>query len=42
MHERIERDSLGEVRVPVDKIWGAQTERSRNNFKIGTEKKAGT
>ncbi|EZP79224.1 fumarate hydratase [Parageobacillus genomosp. 1] len=38
MHERIERDSLGEVRVPADKYWGAQTERSRNNFKIGTEK----
>jgi fumarate hydratase class II len=38
MKERIERDSLGEVRVPADKYWGAQTERSRNNFKIGTEK----
>jgi fumarate hydratase class II len=38
MHERIERDSLGEVRVPADRYWGAQTERSRNNFKIGTEK----
>jgi fumarate hydratase, class II len=38
MKERIERDSLGEVRVPADKYWGAQTERSRNNFKIGMEK----
>jgi fumarate hydratase, class II len=38
MNERIERDSLGEVRVPADKYWGAQTERSRNNFKIGMEK----
>src|SRR5690606_15199311 len=27
----------GEVKVPADKLWGAQTERSRNNFKIGTE-----
>jgi len=26
---------MGEVKVPVDKYWGAQTERSRNNFKIG-------
>ncbi|MFC0297517.1 class II fumarate hydratase [Geobacillus jurassicus] len=38
MNERIERDSLGEVRVPADKYWGAQTERSRKNFRIGTEK----
>ncbi|MDQ0268974.1 class II fumarate hydratase [Cytobacillus purgationiresistens] len=35
---RIEKDTLGEVKVPVDKYWGAQTERSRNNFKIGIEK----
>ncbi|MGA8259213.1 MAG: class II fumarate hydratase [Arenicellales bacterium] len=35
MTYRIERDSLGEVRVPSDKYWGAQTERSRNNFRIG-------
>ena len=35
MDIRIEKDSLGEVKVPVDKYWGAQTERSRNNFKIG-------
>lgn len=32
---RIESDSLGEVKVPLSKYWGAQTERSRNNFRIG-------
>lgn len=37
MDYRIERDTMGEVRVPADKFWGAQTERSRNNFKIGAE-----
>jgi len=35
MEYRIEKDTMGEVKVPVDKYWGAQTERSRNNFKIG-------
>ena len=35
MDYRIEKDTLGEVKVPADKYWGAQTERSRNNFKIG-------
>ncbi len=35
MNYRIEKDTLGEVKVPSDKYWGAQTERSRNNFKIG-------
>jgi fumarate hydratase, class II len=35
---RIEKDTLGEVQVPVDKYWGAQTQRSKDNFKIGTEK----
>ncbi|GHH98576.1 class II fumarate hydratase [Neobacillus kokaensis] len=35
---RIERDTLGEVQVPADKFWGAQTQRSRQNFKIGAEK----
>lgn len=35
MNSRIERDTMGEVYVPADKYWGAQTERSRNNFKIG-------
>ena len=34
---RIEKDTMGEVQVPADKYWGAQTERSRNNFKIGPE-----
>lgn len=35
MDYRIEKDTLGEVKVPADKLWAAQTERSRNNFKIG-------
>lgn len=35
MKYRIEKDTIGEVKVPADKLWGAQTERSRNNFKIG-------
>lgn len=35
MEYRSEYDSMGEVAVPTDKLWGAQTERSRNNFKIG-------
>lgn len=34
---RTEHDTMGEVKVPADKFWGAQTERSRNNFKIGPE-----
>ncbi|MBC2369662.1 class II fumarate hydratase [Listeria booriae] len=38
MMERIERDTIGEIAVPEDKFWGAQTERSRQNFKIGEEK----
>ena len=37
MDYRIEKDTMGEVQVPADKYWGAQTERSRNNFKIGPE-----
>lgn len=37
MEYRIEKDTMGEVKVPADKYWGAQTERSRNNFKIGQE-----
>ena len=32
---RIEHDSMGRVRVPADKLWGAQTERSRRSFPIG-------
>jgi fumarate hydratase class II len=35
MEYRTEKDTMGEVEVPADKYWGAQTERSRNNFKIG-------
>lgn len=38
MEYRIERDSMGEIRVPADKLWGAQTQRSFENFQIGTEK----
>ena len=34
---RIEHDTMGEVKVPANAFWGAQTERSRNNFKIGPE-----
>jgi fumarate hydratase, class II len=36
MAYRIEKDTMGNVKVPSDKLWGAQTERSKNNFKIGT------
>ena len=35
MKYRIEKDSMGEIKVPMKKYWGAQTERSKNNFKIG-------
>lgn len=35
---RIEKDSIGEIEVSDDVLWGAQTQRSFNNFKIGTEK----
>lgn len=38
MEYRIEKDSMGEIKVPADKLWGAQTQRSLENFKIGTEK----
>src|ERR1700740_3697641 len=37
MSFRTEHDTMGEVQVPADKYWGAQTQRSRNNFKIGPE-----
>ena len=37
MKYRIEKDTMGEVKVPAEKYWGAQTERSRNNFRIGPE-----
>src|SRR5438876_8562532 len=35
---RVEEDALGNVEVPADHLWGAQTERSRNNFPIGVER----
>lgn len=38
MAVRVERDSMGEMNVPADKMWGASTQRSLENFKIGTEK----
>lgn len=38
MDFRIEHDTFGEIKVPADKHWGAQTQRSKQNFKIGTEK----
>ena len=38
MEYRIEKDSMGEMQVPADKYWGAQTQRSFQNFKIGIEK----
>jgi len=38
MKQRIERDSLGEIAVPESRLWGAQTERSRQNFQIGNER----
>ena len=37
MEYRIEKDTMGEMRVPADKYWGAQTERSHENFLIGGE-----
>jgi len=37
MNYRIEKDTMGEVKIPAERYWGAQTERSRNNFKIGEE-----
>lgn len=37
MQYRIEHDTMGEVKVPAEKYWGAQTQRSKNNFKIGGE-----
>lgn len=38
MEYRIEKDSIGEIKVPSDRLWGAQTQRSFENFQIGTEK----
>ena len=37
MQYRIEKDTMGEIQVPADKLWGAQTQRSRDNFEIGWE-----
>jgi fumarate hydratase class II len=37
MKVRIEKDIMGEVEVPADKLWGAQTQRSLKNFRIGKE-----
>ncbi len=38
MEYRIESDSMGEIQVPTDRLWGAQTQRSRENFKIGGDR----
>ncbi|MTH53934.1 class II fumarate hydratase [Bacillus mangrovi] len=38
METRLEKDTMGEIEVPADKLWGAQTQRSKENFRIGTEK----
>ncbi|GGH75032.1 fumarate hydratase class II [Pullulanibacillus pueri] len=38
MDYRIEKDTIGEIKVPADKLWAAQTQRSKENFKIGWEK----
>lgn len=38
MDYRIEHDTFGEIKVPAEKLWGAQTQRSKQNFKIGNEK----
>ena len=38
MEYRIEKDTMGEMKVPADKYWAAQTQRSVHNFEIGNEK----
>ncbi|KAA0549907.1 class II fumarate hydratase [Bacillus sp. BGMRC 2118] len=38
MKYRIEKDTMGEIKVPLEKLWGAQTQRSKENFNIGIEK----
>ena len=38
MEDRIEKDTMGEVKVPAERLWGAQTQRSLENFKIGDDK----
>ena len=42
MDYRIEKDTMGEVKVSSDKYWGAQTQRSIHNFEIGKEKMPGS
>ena len=37
MEYRIEHDSMGEMKVPADRLWAAQTQRSHENFKIGVD-----
>lgn len=37
MEYRIEKDTMGEIKVPANKLWGAQTQRSKENFQIGSE-----
>src|ERR1700739_4772118 len=38
MATRVEKDTFGDIEVPADALWGAQTQRSLQNFRIGTEK----
>ena len=38
MNYRTEHDTMGEVKVPYDKLWGAQTQRSKDNFRIGGQR----
>ena len=38
MDYRIEKDTMGEIKVPADKYWGAQTQRSKENFLIGGDR----
>ena len=38
MQQRLERDTMGEIEVAAERLWGAQTERSRRNFSIGSER----
>ena len=38
MEYRMEKDTIGEIAVPADRMWGAQTQRSKENFRIGTER----
>ena len=38
MDHRIEKDTMGDIEVPADRLWGAQTQRSLQNFRIGSER----